>query len=49
MHWGTFRLTDEAPLEPPARARRAWEEAGLPGRDLWVPALGETRTVPAGG
>src|SRR5690606_34606092 len=27
MHWGTFRLTDEDPLEPPARTRAAWAEA----------------------
>ena len=37
-HWGTFRLTDEDPLEPPERARRAWEEAGLPAADLHLTA-----------
>ena len=30
MHWGTFRLTFEDPLEPPDRMRRAWAAAGLP-------------------
>lgn len=45
MHWATFRLTDEPMLEPPQRTRRAWEEAGLPDERLWIPALGETRTV----
>lgn len=44
-HWGTFRLTDEAVEEPPARAREAWAAAGLPPDDLWVLAHGETRTL----
>lgn len=42
MHWGTFRLTDEPPLEPPVRARRAWSALGLPPERLHIPALGET-------
>jgi L-ascorbate metabolism protein UlaG (beta-lactamase superfamily) len=46
IHWGTFRLTDESPLDPPARARAAWEAAGLPEADLWIPSLGETLIVP---
>ena len=29
MHWGTFRLTDEAVGEPPARLRAWWAEHGL--------------------
>ncbi|MBV9773828.1 MAG: MBL fold metallo-hydrolase [Gemmatimonadetes bacterium] len=51
MHWGTFRLTDEDPLEPPVRTRAAWREAGLPEERLWIPRHGETRVVPrlAGG
>lgn len=44
-HWGTFRLTDEDPLEPPERIRSAWRSAGLPEEDLWVAAIGETRVV----
>src|SRR5690606_31419785 len=44
MHWGTFRLSDEPPLEPPRRLREAWHAAGLPAKDLWVLAHGETRT-----
>ncbi len=45
MHWGTFRLTDEAPLEPPERTRRAWIEAGFdPGR-LELPGVGGTVVV----
>ncbi|MGH7475610.1 MAG: MBL fold metallo-hydrolase [Longimicrobiales bacterium] len=43
MHWGTFRLSDEDPLEPPARLQDAWRAARLNGHSLWIPALGETR------
>ncbi|HEX2187910.1 MAG TPA: MBL fold metallo-hydrolase [Longimicrobiaceae bacterium] len=46
MHWGTFRLTDEDPLEPPVRTRAAWADAGLPPERLWIPRHGETRVVP---
>jgi N-acyl-phosphatidylethanolamine-hydrolysing phospholipase D len=42
MHWGTFRLTDEDPLEPPVRLRAAWRDAGLPDADLHVLRHGET-------
>jgi N-acyl-phosphatidylethanolamine-hydrolysing phospholipase D len=42
MHWGTFRLTFEDPLEPPIRARRAWETKGHPPGDLRIPHHGET-------
>jgi N-acyl-phosphatidylethanolamine-hydrolysing phospholipase D len=47
MHWGTWRLTDEDPLEPPIRMRRAWHQAGLPAGSLWIPAHGETRRIAA--
>jgi N-acyl-phosphatidylethanolamine-hydrolysing phospholipase D len=47
MHWGTFRLTDEDPLEPPVRARAAWLAAGLPAERLWIPPHGQTRVIPA--
>jgi N-acyl-phosphatidylethanolamine-hydrolysing phospholipase D len=46
MHWGTFQLTDEPPLEPPQRTRAAWVEAGLSASRLWLPRHGETRVVP---
>lgn len=42
MHWGTFRLTDEAVLEPPERTRAAWAEAGWPDADLHEPGIGGT-------
>jgi N-acyl-phosphatidylethanolamine-hydrolysing phospholipase D len=45
MHFGTWRLTDEDPLEPPVRTRAAWAAAGLPDGRLWIPRCGETRTL----
>lgn len=42
MHWGTFRLTDEDPLEPPVRLRAAWQAESLPPGDLHVLRHGET-------
>ena len=42
MHWGTFRLTDEDMREPPARARAAWQAAGLPDEGLRLLQHGET-------
>lgn len=48
MHWGTFRLTDEDPLEPPRRTREAWREAGLSAEDLHLPGIGGT-VRPGGG
>jgi L-ascorbate metabolism protein UlaG (beta-lactamase superfamily) len=44
MHWGTFRLTDEALDEPPARVRRAWEGTGQSADRLHVLKIGETCT-----
>jgi hypothetical protein len=46
-HWGTFRLTDEAPLEPPARARQTWTDAGLPPENLQLCEM--TREAPRPG
>ena len=45
IHWGTFRLTDEAMDEPPRRAREAWRAAGLPDDRLWIARFGETRSL----
>jgi N-acyl-phosphatidylethanolamine-hydrolysing phospholipase D len=42
IHWGTFKLTDEAMDEPPVRARHAWDRAGLPPSDYRQLAHGET-------
>ena len=45
MHWGTFRLADDPPLEAPERLRAAWFDAGLPPGDLAVAAHGHTTKV----
>jgi N-acyl-phosphatidylethanolamine-hydrolysing phospholipase D len=44
-HWGTFRLTDEDPLEPPVRMRAAWAALRLPQATLHIPAVGETLRI----
>jgi N-acyl-phosphatidylethanolamine-hydrolysing phospholipase D len=43
IHWGTFRLTDEAVGEPPVRFAQGWRDAGLPADANWTFAHGETR------
>jgi L-ascorbate metabolism protein UlaG (beta-lactamase superfamily) len=45
MHWGTFRLTDEHPAEPPERLKRLWAAKGLPAERLWLLDVGETRAL----
>jgi N-acyl-phosphatidylethanolamine-hydrolysing phospholipase D len=45
MHWGTFRLTDEDPLEPPVRLRAAWQAQGLAEESLHLFQHGETRLI----
>ena len=45
MHWGTFKLTDEATDEPPARIRALWGARGLDPSRLWVMDVGETRPL----
>jgi N-acyl-phosphatidylethanolamine-hydrolysing phospholipase D len=45
MHWGTIRLTDEPPFEPPVRFRAAAAAAGYGADDAWLLRIGETRPV----
>ncbi|MBL1100891.1 MBL fold metallo-hydrolase [Streptomyces coffeae] len=47
MHWGTFLLSAEAPLEPLARVRDAWASTGRPRENLWDLAIGASATLPA--
>ena len=47
MHWGTFRLTDEAIGEPPERLRAYWRERGLAQDRLWIADVGEARALRA--
>ncbi len=44
-HWGTFRLTDEPPSEPPLLARQAWKNSGCSDDMLAVLRLGESRVI----
>jgi N-acyl-phosphatidylethanolamine-hydrolysing phospholipase D len=46
-HWGTFRLTTEPVMEPPALTRSNWSAAGLDEDRLWILEHGETRTLTA--
>jgi L-ascorbate metabolism protein UlaG (beta-lactamase superfamily) len=48
MHWGTFILTDEPVLEPPARLRAAWQGAGCPDGGLSILRHGETLIIECG-
>lgn len=45
MHWGTFRLTDEPLGEPPEKLRATWRERSHPAARLWIPDIGETRSL----
>ena len=45
MHWGTFRLTDEAIGEPPEALRAYWREHGLQDDRLWILDVGEARIL----
>lgn len=45
MHWGTFKLTDEPLLEPPARIADLWRGAGMDPARLWLLDVGETRAL----
>lgn len=45
MHWATFVLSSEPPLEPLGRVRSAWREAGRPAADLWDLPVGGSRVL----
>ena len=43
MHWGTFKLTDEAMDEPPTLLEKEWRKVSAPPEALWLLMHGETR------
>ena len=45
MHWATFLLSSEPPLEPLTRLRAAWSAAGLPRSALWDLPVGGSRVL----
>jgi L-ascorbate metabolism protein UlaG (beta-lactamase superfamily) len=45
MHWGSVRLTEEPPFEPPERFRAAARAAGYADDEAWIMAIGETRSL----
>lgn len=45
MHWGTFKLTDEPLDEPPQLLETAWQREGVPAEQVWIAAIGETRSL----
>lgn len=49
MHWGTFKLTDEAMDEPPRRMLECWRSRGHEPSRLWILDIGETRAIDSAG
>jgi L-ascorbate metabolism protein UlaG (beta-lactamase superfamily) len=49
VHWGTFRLTQEAFDQPPRDLALALRERGLPMDAVWLLRHGETRAIPMAG
>ena len=45
MHWATFLLSGEPPLEPLTRLRAAWAAAALPRAALWDLPVGGSRVL----
>ncbi|WP_438491488.1 MBL fold metallo-hydrolase [Streptomyces asiaticus] len=45
MHWSTFLLAAEPPLEPLHRIRAAWEATGRPREELWDLPVGASRVL----
>lgn len=49
MHWGTFPLSLEPPLDPPRRFLQAAAKAGYTSDKAWILKVGETRLLPRSG
>jgi L-ascorbate metabolism protein UlaG (beta-lactamase superfamily) len=45
MHWATFLLSAEPPLQPLRRVRTAWAAAGRRRDDLWDLPVGASRVL----
>lgn len=45
MHWATFLLSGEPPLEPLARVHAAWAATGRPRAGLWDLPIGASRVL----
>ncbi|HEX5567741.1 MAG TPA: MBL fold metallo-hydrolase [Streptomyces sp.] len=45
MHWATFLLSAEPPLEPLTRVRAAWAAAGRAREDLWDLPVGASKVL----
>ncbi|MGW3429425.1 MBL fold metallo-hydrolase [Streptomyces melanosporofaciens] len=45
MHWSTFLLAAEPPVEPLHRIRAAWEATGRPREELWDLPVGASRVL----
>ncbi|MFE5125466.1 MBL fold metallo-hydrolase [Streptomyces sp. NPDC056669] len=48
MHWSTFLLAAEPPVEPLHRIRAAWEATGRPREELWDLPVGASRVLEQG-
>ncbi|MBO8193765.1 MBL fold metallo-hydrolase [Streptomyces oryzae] len=48
MHWSTFLLSGEPPLEPLTRVRAAWRKAERDREDLWDLPVGASRVLERG-
>nr|WP_240965848.1 MBL fold metallo-hydrolase [Streptomyces zingiberis] len=47
MHWATFLLSAESPLDPLRRVRAAWARTGRPREQLWDLPVGGSRRLAA--